>query len=53
VLVLALQILDYNADAGFGMSLLIQGCFVLSSTLVGAPLYLAGGPDWRRAPARR
>jgi uncharacterized membrane protein YbhN (UPF0104 family) len=53
-LVLAFQLLGYNADAGFGMSLLIQGCFILSSTLVGGILYLAAAfaPAARRVNSR-
>lgn len=39
-LVLAFQLLGYDADAGFGLALLIQGCFVGSSTLAGGLLYL-------------
>jgi len=39
-LVLAFQLLGYDADAGFGLALLIQGCFVGSSTLAGGALYL-------------
>jgi len=39
-LVLAFQLIGYGADVGFGLALLIQGCFVGSSTLAGGCLYL-------------
>ena len=39
-LVLAFQLIGYDADVGFGLALLIQGCFVGSSTLAGGCLYL-------------
>jgi uncharacterized protein (TIRG00374 family) len=42
-LVLAFELLGYDPDAGFGLSLLVQGCFIVSSTLVGGALYVMAG----------
>jgi len=53
-LVLAFQLIGYDADVGFGLALLIQGCFVGSSTLAGGCLYLTGALSGatRRASTR-
>jgi uncharacterized membrane protein YbhN (UPF0104 family) len=47
---LAFPLLGLSKDSGIALSLLFQGCFILSSTLVGGILYLAGAFN---AAARR